>query len=252
LDKPKASVTAVLKVGSTSVSVLVADRVGQPLWETQAILSLLGDPHAEAKLDAWLGTWSWPPSARPAWGLAALGAVGRERPGLAEPLKRRGWEVWLLSGEEEAWAAWWGEQAFWPHPVTVIDVGGGSTEFAGPGAVLSLPVGAARPPSPDTAVSLPEFGGREAVALGGSARALARVLGTPLSRSALVAFRRQPPERPPDIEPARWALLDGGAAAWLWVLEALGRDAVPVSPRDLRWGLFLAARLGRGKGFGHD
>jgi hypothetical protein len=252
LDKPAASVTAVLKVGSTSVSVLAAERLGQPLWEAQAILSLLGASDAEDRLEAWLEAWRWPPTARPSWGLAALGAVGRERPSLAHPLKRRGWEVWVLSGEEEARASWWGEQAFWPHPVTVIDVGGGSTEFAGPHAVASFPVGAARPPAGGEAVSLPEFGGREFVALGGSARALARVLGTPLSRSALAAFRRRPPDRPPDIEPARWSLLDGGAAAWLWVLQALDLDAVPVSPRDLRWGLFLAARLGRGRGVPHD
>lgn len=242
--------TEVLKVGSTSVSFLAAHRLSQPVQNTATVLRLLEASDRVDRLNRYLDALAAAHDAPAGRRLAALGEVGRRYPGLAEALRQRGWQTWTLSGEEEARAAWWGEQAFWPVPIAVLDVGGGSTEFAGPLASVSVPVGAARPPNASTP-ALPVLGASKIIALGGSARALAALLGNPLTRSGLEHWAT--PDLPDDdetlraagIDPARRPLLDGGAHTLRWALEALQQQTVFVSARDLRWGLWLAARLGR-------
>lgn len=243
----------VVKIGSTSVGALVAVSPDAPLWETSVDLGLLTAPDPVAVLRPALATLrqrlaAWAPLRL----LVATGEVARARPVLLDALEGWRMHLWVLSGEEEARAAWWGEQARHAEPVTVIDVGGGSTEVVGPKHAVSLPVGAARPPGPSGLPPLGSAGGR-VVALGGTARALAGYLGRPtFSRDDLAAFGAAPPDpealaRTLGLSRLRASLLPGGAACLLAVLEGLGVHAADVSPRDLRHGIWLAAALGRGR-----
>jgi hypothetical protein len=243
---------AAVKIGSTSVSVLAASHLNAPIWEASYDLGLLtvADPvQALAPTLAAIRQGLRAHGVGPV--LVATGEVGRRRADLIPYLTQQGWSPWVLTGHEEARAVWWGVQANQPDAVTVVDVGGGSTEVVGPDGAWSLPFGAA---TPLRAVQVPLSlaGGRELVAVGGTARSLARREGSPLlTADALRAFlaARDAPELLSGqlgISPLRAGLLAGGARALLAVLEALGLPHARVSPRDLRHGLWLAAAMGRG------
>jgi len=240
---------AVVKVGSTSVSVLVAGRLSEPLFLHARVLRLIQEPDPARALDAVMGDVAASVSRyRPRTGLVALGELGRLHPDLSRSLARQGYPVWALSGPEEGRVAWWGEQMFYAHPITVVDVGGGSTEIAGSHAALSLPVGTERPPRPEVRFPAEIGAPGGVVAIGGTARALGLLFGSPLRRETLMDYARRPPACWPDVdrvEPERRPLLSGGLCTVLWVMEGLGVERLPVSERDLRWGLWLSARLGR-------
>jgi hypothetical protein len=243
----------VVKIGSTSVSALVGVHPDAPRWETAADLGLWDATEPVALLRATLASIGdqlaqWAPLRL----LVATGEVVRQRPLLLEALAPWRPYLWVLSGLEEARAVWWGEQARHAEPVTVIDVGGGSTEVVGPKHATSLPVGAARPPAGTTVEALGPAEGR-VVAVGGTARALAGYLGRPtVTRDDLAAFAAAPPDpaalaRTLGISRLRASLLPGGAACLKAALDGLGVSAAEVSPRDLRHGIWLAAALGRGR-----
>ncbi|MCL8208064.1 MAG: hypothetical protein K6V97_08355 [Actinomycetia bacterium] len=234
------------------MSALVAGAPDHPLWETSVDLGLLTAPDPAARLGpalaairAALARWA------PLRLVVATGEVARARPELGSVLDEWREAVWLLSGEEEARVAWWGEQARHAEPVTVIDVGGGSTEVVAPDRSVSLPVGAARPPAGPLPPLWSATG--RVVALGGTAAALARYAGQPrLSRAALARFAAAPPDvgslvHALGVSELRATLLPDGAACLGAVLDGLGVETVEVSPRDLRHGLWLAAALGRGR-----
>lgn len=248
---------AVLKVGSTSISVLVARCLDHPLWQASFDVGLLTAPNPGEILAHTLATII--PELRRLDVrnlLTATGEVGRVRPECAETLRRHGLHPWILTGDEEARVSWWGEQGRHAGPVWVIDVGGGSTELVGPARGLSLAFGAQQPTPPAHADRLlRDLQGKmpHLVAAGGTARVAARVLGSmQLSRATLseLASGASIPDELREalnISELRARLLPGGASVLKWVMETAGISAVDVSPRDLRHGLWLAATLGRAR-----
>jgi exopolyphosphatase/pppGpp-phosphohydrolase len=243
----------VIKVGSTSVSVLVATTLASPHWEASWDLELLTVPDAVSTLTPVLdevGSRLLHLGVRRR--LVATGEVGRRRPELVRMLRQAGLTPWVMSGEEEAWAVWWAVQAERPDPVVVVDVGGGSTEVVGRFGAASLPFGAAAPPStvPTVGVSPPAD---PVIATGGTARALARWFGrAEIAVGDLTALFESPPSADivrarTGVSEARALLLPGGVRSLAAVLEALKTTRVTVSRRDLRHGLWLAAATGRGE-----
>lgn len=182
----------------------------------------------------------------------------------------------VLSGPEEAELSFRGLVASGaPDPLLAIDLGGGSLELmGGEGGMLrwatSIPIGArslterfapADPPSIDLlepmvhavrelidAIDLPA-GGREAVAAGGSAAAVAALAGGDrLDRDALARALERLAASPADdladelgLEPARVRLSLAGAAALEAVRRSFALDALVVSRAGLREGLVLEA-----------
>ena len=240
---------AVVKVGSTSVSVLVAGRLSHPLFLHAEIRSLIREPEPASALGAAMADIAARVARfQPRSGIVALGEVGRIHPELGAGLARQGFPVWTLSGVEEAQASWWGEQAFHPAAITVVDVGGGSTEVAGAGTSQSLPFGAERPPGPGSPFPPARHLHGRAVAMGGTARALASLFGNPFHRETLLRHQDRNPESWPGIaavDERRVRLLAGGLRTFLWVMDALQLPEMAVTERDLRWGLWLSAQLGR-------
>ncbi len=243
--------TAAVKIGSTSVAALVADRLAEPCLHRTWVLGLLEAADPAARLAPILQQLA--PEVGPA-ALVGVGEVGRRRPELSEWLQSQAWAVWPLSGREEAQCAWWGVQAGLPHGATVVDVGGGSTEVSDGTHAVSWPFGAAAPPVTDTWAVPPELtvGPRHVVAVGGTVLALSAMAGhtRTLTRAQLALWVEHASELAPlgvahGVDAARLPLLAGGARALLCSLTLLGAEAVAVSDSGLLQGLWLAARLGR-------
>ena len=182
----------------------------------------------------------------------------------------------VLSGPEEAELAFRGMVASGaPDPLLAIDLGGGSLELMGGERgrlrwATSVPIGARSlterfapgdPPLIDLlepmvaavrelvdSVSVPATG-REAIATGGSAEALGRLVGTDmLDRGALLHAVERLAAAPADdladetgMEAARLRLSLAGAAALEAVRRAFGLEALRVSLAGLREGLVLEA-----------
>ena len=182
----------------------------------------------------------------------------------------------ILSGAEEAELAFRGMVSGGaPDPLLAIDLGGGSLEMmGGEGGRLrwatSVPIGVralterfapSDPPQIDLlepmiaavremadSVAMPARG-REAIAAGGSAVALARLADSEvLDRDALaraverlVASPADDIAEETDLEPARVRLSFAGAAALEAVRRSFGLDALRVSRSGLREGLVLEA-----------
>ncbi len=243
--------TAAVKIGSTSVAVLVADRMAEPLFQHLWVLGLMDVPDPQERLAPILQQLA--SELGPAT-LVGVGEVGRRRPELTGWLQTQRWPVWQLSGREEARCAWWGVQAGLRQAATVIDVGGGSTEVSDGTDAVSWPFGAAAPPTTDTWTVPPGLTARarRLVAVGGTARALATIAGQEarLARAQLAAWTQHPDDlirlgAGHRVEPARRSLLPGGVRSLLCTLTLLGADGVEVSDAGLLQGLWLAARLGR-------
>lgn len=249
---------AVLKVGSTSVGVLVARCLDQPIWHASFDVGLLTCPNPGEVLADTLAT-VLPEMRRLGVRrvLTATGEVGRVRPECVDTLRRHGLHPWVLTGEEEARTSWWGEQARHSSPVWVIDVGGGSTELVGPTRGLSLPFGAQLPTPPSHAGHrLHSLKGQipALVALGGTARTALKVMGGERLHQAALRELAVADSIPAGMQEAlhisalRARLLPGGCRVLQWVMETVGISDVAVSPRDLRHGLWIAAALGRARG----
>jgi hypothetical protein len=253
MSSPVERLGVAVKIGSTSVGVLAATRLDDPQWIASWDLGLLEADDPWGVLHPVLSLIrSRVAGRRPVSWIVATGEVGRARPALVDRLRDAGWHPWVLTGLEEARASWWGVQAAVPRPVTVVDVGGGSTEIVGPAVALSIGVGAAVPDGSAWPREIPA-GAAEVVAVGGTARILARwFTAQDLRRTDLVTYVKAPPgpETLRDrlgISPVRARLLTGGASVLLRAMETLGVDRMTVSRRDLRWGLWLAGALGRGR-----
>ncbi len=243
--------TAAVKIGSTSVAVLVADRMAEPLFQHLWVLGLMDAPDPQERLAPILQQLA--SEVGPAT-LVGVGEVGRRRPELTGWLETQRWPVWQLSGREEARCTWWGVQAGLQQAATVIDVGGGSTEVSDGTDAVSWPYGAAAPPTTDSWAVPPGLTARvhHLVAVGGTARALASIAHQEamLSRAQLTAWVTAPEGlvrmgAAHHVAPARLPLLAGGARSLLCTLTLLGADDVEVSDAGLLQGLWLAARLGR-------
>jgi hypothetical protein len=239
-----------IKVGSTSLTVLAAPTLRDPWWEASYELGLLGADDPVGRLEAVLDTITerlrvWAPLPV----VVGTGEVGRVVPPLGQALRRRGFVPWLMRGDEEARATWWAVCAEMGKAVTVIDVGGGSTEVVSERSAASFPAGAARPFREPPALG--DFARDAVVAAGGSARLLGRWFDTQrLTTGALDTFAQELPE--PEtiagrlgVSRLRAGLLAGGAACLRDTMKALEVDACRVASLDLRHGLWIAGALGR-------
>ena len=242
---------AALKIGSTSVAVLVADRMAEPLLQGTWVLRLMDAPDPAARLAPLLRQLA--PALGPGT-LVGVGEVGRRRPELTRWLEAWGWALWQLAGAEEARCAWWGVQAGMRQAATVVDVGGGSTEVSDGTDAVSWAFGAAAPPATDRWAVPSGLTGRarRPVAVGGTARALASLAGPAhiVSRTQLAAWVDDPEGLlrlgvDHRVDPDRLPLLAGGGRSLLCAMTLLGVDDVEVSNAGLIQGLWLAARLGR-------
>lgn len=288
-------VAAVVDVGFTSVHALVArvldDRL-DVLLDTSAFLGL--GPVVERS--GLLGTAAADELCETLADVAdRAGALGAGAPLVlgAEPLRRAsdaarvvhavqrttGLALHVLTQREEASltliGATGGRRA--SEPITVVDVGGGSTELvravSGTGVtVVGLPLGAARltgrfashdPPTRAEVAALvdaarsvvagsPGSRPRNVVAVGGTAENLLRVVpGASLEgrltkaglEAALTALSAEPADAfaaRHGLRPIRAGLLPAGAAILLALLDAWEADEVRVSAAGLREGAILA------------
>jgi exopolyphosphatase/guanosine-5'-triphosphate,3'-diphosphate pyrophosphatase len=297
--RPDRRVGAVVDLGSTSVHHLVAAIDGhalEVLVDESAFLGLgaaadergvLGAAGREELVDTLAG-YAWTARTHGAADLAFIAT---------EPLRRladaarivgevdagTGVPVHVLRHEEEALLTLLGVTGGAPveRDLLVVDIGGGSSEFAcvGPdrsAEMTGLKVGAAAltrrivttdPPSADQIDALresaaaavaaaPAWAPADIVLVGGTATNLARVAdgGAPrvsLDRSDLDALDRQLASTPADeiaaahgVRPARAAILAAGSAIVRAVVDRYGAAEVFVVDTGIREGAILAAARG--------
>jgi hypothetical protein len=248
------ALVAAIKIGSTTLSAMAGDSLSHPRWRDHTVARLLGasDEEARTALSQHLERYR---QALTALGVRRLaigsGELLRQRPRLLERLA--GWApaVWAMTPSEEAQLTWAAVQAAEAVPVTVLDIGGGSTEVVSSHGWWSHPIGMeADHPDPE-AVAWPEPPSTRLVVVGGLVRGLEVVLklqpGGSLRES--LAFGeglsvQQWVERGVDAE--RAPLLHRGFRILQAALAAWGWPEVSYSRRGLLEGLWLAASLGRG------
>jgi exopolyphosphatase/pppGpp-phosphohydrolase len=288
------SIAAAVDLGSNSVHVLVASATGgelEPIVDESVFLGLGDAVHDGAPL---------PVLKRDELIAALAGYAARARDLGAtevlflgtEPLRRAanaasivravghavGWPLYVLSHEEEAYLTLIGVTG--GHAVThgtlVVDIGGGSSEFAAvePGGLATatgLRLGSARlttayvrhdPPDPDEVAAMvaaarqaltgaPHARPREVVGVGGTASNLVKLLPAAIDDRMLTRDRlaevqqilaREPAAaaaRRHAINPIRARLLPAGAAIVEALLERYGLDAMRASEASLREGAVL-------------
>jgi hypothetical protein len=240
--------TAIVKFGSTSTVLLVAERLDKPLLQKQAMIDLFSEDGI-ARVIAMAQQWGAALSAQGVVAWAAGGEATRANAELERQLRRVFPNWWHLTGTLEGRLAWLAVKSGHPAAELVIDIGGGSTEIISSRAVWTFPVGAARF---DARVmvwpSLDQFA--PPVVIGGTALTLARWAGRlTLDRSALQRMRDQlalSPEKFQDMDAMRRKILPAGLALLDSVLQHGGWTRFEVSPRGLTEGLWIAASLGRG------
>lgn len=244
----------VIKLGSTTLSMLSAVRLDAPRKREQAVLHLIRRSPDEARqavcdaVNAWMGELG------PVFAfLAGAGQVWREWGETA----RLPWPVWILSGREEARLAWIAVAAVVRESPLVVDIGGGSTELVSARLSCSLPIGVGRPGP----LRWPEERLTGRVTLIGG---LGHVLGTLSGRGpgeliSAAGFHRlyaEVKQRDTQelvargVEPDRAPLVARGFEILASLLAAYGWDSLVWAERGLLEGLWLAASLGRGHPFG--
>jgi exopolyphosphatase/pppGpp-phosphohydrolase len=291
------TVGAAVDLGSNSVHLLVAAVAGhrmEPLVDESVFLGLgdavhgggslgaAGRGELVATLDRYAGT------------ARRLGATSITFIG-TEPLRRAadaarivhevssatGAPLHVLSHEEEAWLTLIGVSEGRPvaHDTLVVDIGGGSSEFAivgpdRPATAAGLQLGSARmtsrhvendPPTTDEVAAMADEARellvgatdarpREIVGVGGTASNLVKVLPAALMDRTLTRPRleeiqavlaAEPAELAADrhlINPKRAHLLPAGAAIVAAILDRYGVDRMRVSEASLREGTILAVQ----------
>ncbi|MCL6563241.1 MAG: hypothetical protein K6U87_09560 [Firmicutes bacterium] len=248
------ALVAAMKIGSTTLSALAGDSLSRPRWREHTVARLLGasDEEARAVLTRQLEHYRQT--------LASLGVrrlvIGagellRQRPRLLENLNPWAPAIWAMTPSEEAQLTWAAVQAAETEPVTVLDIGGGSTEVVSSRGWWSHPIGMeADQPAPE-AVAWPEPPSTRLVVVGGLVQGLEALLTLqptrPLRESLALAEKLSVPgwvERGVDADRAPllrrgFRILGAALAAWGWPEVAFSR-------RGLLEGLWLAASLGRG------
>lgn len=252
----RARLVGVVKIGSTTVSALAAERLSDPAFRRAHGLSLIrmSPAFAQRALHETLSEFQ---QAFRQLGvqrsLIAGGEVLRRKPELSPS------PAWILSAEEEGRLAWAGVQAQHHHPICLVDIGGGSTELVSTRRAVSIPVGVESPPaslSNDWPDLHAEFGGQCAILVGGTAYAIATLVGieseslTTPDRllNQLKGYAQWSPERlmAQGISELRARLLPRGMELVSALLSVYPFQTVGWSPRGLLEGLWLAASLGRG------
>ncbi|PSR20734.1 MAG: hypothetical protein C7B45_13685 [Sulfobacillus acidophilus] len=240
--------TAVVKVGSTSTTLLLAERLDSPLRRAQELVDLFSEDGI-ARITAMAQEWSAYLGSLGVRVLAAGGEATRTNPALERQLQQFFPNWWHLTGTMEGRLAWLAVKSRHPAAELVIDIGGGSTEIISSRIAWTFPVGATRfdaktinwPP-------LDHFA--PPVVIGGTAVTLAQWAAClQLDRLTVKRMHEQltySPEKFQNMEPMRRKILPTGLALLDSVLAHGRWNQFQVSPRGLTEGLWIAASLGRG------
>lgn len=247
----------VLKIGSTTVSWLLAEDLSRPLKRRQAVLNLIDRPDAESILGMLVESWLDQTGPRADMVLVGGGQALRQHPEWVEHL---GLASWILSGAEEGQVARIGILAMAKHDAgMVIDIGGGSTEIVDDHRSFSLPVGVRRPISDQSsALSWPNKASSSAATIvGGAGQAVARLLQRTdvdaIATEELEQLRRSIQNRLPQwfehhgIPADRISLVRPGIDILAAMLSHYHINRFYCSPYGLLEGLWLAASLGQGR-----
>ncbi len=243
-----------LKIGSTTVSYLVAVELERPLLKTRRVVKLMSRDSVAGRelLSETVGAWLNRPDP-PDRLLIGGGQVLRERPQLAADLPV---PVWILSGREEGWLTRLGISAYRNiHQTLVVDIGGGSMELVASTASFSLPVGVHRPDPSE--VHWPAVGpAQSAVVVGGMGHILGLLLGLRpfaavssggIARLADRVARLKPADLVAQGVPLNRAeLVAPGLQLLTLTMERYQLTGCSWAPSGLLEGLWLAASLGRG------
>ncbi len=238
---------AIIKIGSTSSTLLVAERLSQPLVRDQRLFNLFEAEGQRALLGQ---VADWRRVARD-YGSEPIGAGGeavRQCAALADALRSLLADWWDLSGDAEGRLAWMAVSAEDAHTDGVLDIGGGSTEIVTRTGVASLPWGAAHQAPHMDWPELPTL--TNPAAVGGTVSALAAWCGRDrVSRKdarALADALETNPGQFESLDPLRRRILPGGLAVLESLWDRTGWPWLRISRRGLTEGLWLAASLGRG------
>ncbi len=238
---------AIVKFGSTSAILLVAEHLQHPTVYQQELIDVFspGGPEALIKVAQ---SWREDLRRRGIEALAAGGEAIRRNAGLEARLRALFPHWWHLTGEMEGRLAWIAVKAGDSLVDGVVDIGGGSTEIITADGTWSFSIGAARfteahvswPPLTD--IAHPAF-------IGGTAVSLARWAGRDRLTLREVRAMQQAlladPQQFREWSPLRRRILPQGLAILAQLLEHGGWPTFTVSTRGLTEGLWLAASLGR-------
>lgn len=241
------SAVAVLKIGSTTSSLLVAKNLSAPLAFEQQVVNLF-EPDAGTLLDKTIAHFTeivdhlhCPRR------LAAGGQALREFPDLRNPLDQRHWPVWIPDGQMEGRLSWFAVKAHEPEMDWLLDVGGGSTELASATETISLPIGAA---TKNMITQWPDNIHAEApYAIGGTAHALSILAGQSVISQVDVERVHREITAHPDLldfmDSVRRMIFPQGLAVIRAVMEHYRWTEIRYSPYGFLHGIWLAAALGR-------
>lgn len=238
---------AIMKVGSTSTTLLVAETLGHPVTRHQRLFDLSRRDDQTALLSQ-AARWREEALAYGSEPLAAGGEKVRQNPWLENELRQTFPDWWSLNAHMEGRIAYLGVKAEDDLCDGVIDIGGGSTEIITSTHTWSFPVGAA---SPGRQFSWPQLSPLlHPVFVGGTAVALARwAKSFRVTRDTLETMLsniKRDPQAFSEIDPLRLRLLPQGLSLMLSLAEHTGCDSLTISERGLSEGLWLVASLGRG------
>jgi hypothetical protein len=238
---------AIVKIGSTSTTMLLAARLAVPLVREQRLINLFSEKGRSEVL-----VWASALAAQARrWGVEPLAAGGqglRAHPELEQRLEEIFPRWWHLTPALEGRLAWAAVKAAVPACDVVVDIGGGSTEIVTHQHVWSVEVGAVngdftQPWPPLHALHHPVF-------IGGTAVTLSRwAERSELQPEHIRGIRRQLETSPQQFshwEPLRHSILPRGLSIMEQVAALGGWDTFSVSDRGLTEGLWMAASLGRG------
>lgn len=238
---------AIVKFGTTSTTLLVAERLTQPLAREQRLINLMTAEGTERAV-SWARALSVRTRDLKVLPLAAGGHAVRANPELESRLRQLFPRWWHLTASMEGRLAWIAVKAAVPVCDVVVDIGGGSTELVTQDHVWSIPVGAA---SGFDEVSWPDLAAlQRPVFIGGTAVALQAWAGSPrLSRADVQTLGEQLQQEPGlfrQWDPLRRRILPMGLRILDSIMAAQGWSEGLASERGLTEGLWMAASLGRG------
>ncbi len=239
---------AVIKIGSTSTTLLVAADLDHVLERQQRIVNLYS-ACGPGMLGEVLGEYAdLADRCHATFRLAAGGEGLRQHQELPQLIRSHGWPYWGVDGQLEGQLTWSAVKALKAEAKWVWDIGGGSTELCSANAVYSIPVGAAHP----GVASWPDVENMGVpVVVGGTAHALYKILGEEkMTSESIDAVQRQLRSHP-DLLAAmgetRRKILPAGLNILRELMEIYRCEEVTFSSRGFLEGLWLAASLGKGR-----
>ncbi len=241
------SAVAILKIGSTTTALLVANELSAPLLYQQRVVNLF-DSDAPKRLNDVLADFTrFADNHGCSRRLAAGGEAVRQCPPLHAVIKRWGWPHWAVDGELEGHLTWFAVKASEGLMDWVIDIGGGSTEFASADQIVSLPVGAA---TQQTVYDWPE--GIYATApyvVGGTAHALSILIGNRQLLQTDIGQLKEAVQANPTLldfmDPVRRRIFPQGLQVLYDIMQYYHWPLVTYTPYGYIHGIWLACTLGR-------